>query len=677
MHTYIMLKCTRTNKLWIICLMIIFWVNGVVSLKERGWLKILADHIHEEKFYQVAILYNHAIKSGNFKIENIISTITSRFPTTKISVEEATEEKAQQLKSQPAFNDPRKTTLFVILHSSQTNPNTSSLAGMDFILKLSGAATRPKLLMVVFQEKEKPSYENLLRYLWTKQILDATLVELVEEKTGKEDYFLNPGKEHVTIHHFDPFRNMSLKKKNSLKKNLFPDKTRNLSGYKVNVGVIDAPGSSYITRNIQGDLLKVSGPDVTLIQALSKAINFHIIWKTSEDNDWGIISYKTENCTGLVYGLRSNQIQLFAVNSGSVGFCKFYHECSRSTRFLNIIVVVPILQENPELSMEWNVLHATAVIVLIILTWLVSRILRFENHNWQLLYLFGIVLGWSTPREPRKLAERTFFTFTLGATMLYSTVIYTAFTAIASEKKTEVDFSTLENVLSSTLTPVATQQMHFLLYPNSDGNSRLLLDKARTFPEMKNVSHTIDMIQENKLAYVAADSFAYLMTSNARDNCGRSVIKVVEEVLSKAVGILVLEPGSPYVSRFNQIVLRLIESGLPDWWMRMDGFSHFVDKKLENGLCSSNKSESGIMRQQIIYLLLIGYFSAIVVFAFEVIVAFYIRRKNRVKKSAEGIEVPVSSVSDVNTLSEIFGSPQFPLRRNGKSIRQASSQTIR
>ena len=621
------------NSKVLIIILFSFVLHKKSNASKASWLNNFFNNVQSEsKVHQVLFLFNQSIKAINFKIEETILMSSRDFPIIKLSFEEATTKKARELSLLPSFQDTRATTLIIIIYSNLKNElHNQDLDSIHFMSNLSSSKIRPRILFISLQE-ESSDYEELLRYMWSKHFLDVTLLEVVESFPKMEEmsrnYYHNLGENLTTLHNFNPFNNIISKNSYSSSVFCFRDKTRNLKGSQMKIGLFNKPGSAYITYNHAKQIINASGPDVKLLETLSQAMNFKPKWVSSGDEGWGKLSCAKDNLTGLLDQTVRHEIQLIDVHGGKFVSCNFhFSEWTVGTTSFEINVLVPNFRQNSKISINWNLSNAFAFIGLIILTWMSSHLLQFESHQWRILDLVQVLLGWATQQNPERLAERILFATILWTCLLYSTLIYSAFTEIILQTEMELEFSNLDDVLSSNLLPAVSENIYIILYGNSEGNMRALLNRSILLSK-ESLLYLKSFCKKRNVACIIPGDLAQFLFKNDRDDSGRASIKILKETLISIPSGFSMEPRSPYVRRFDDLILRLVQSGLPELWRNRDSLKKTIERKNDESLKFGNeKSES--MKKLIIWLLLVGCSFSIFVFLCEVLIAYATRRSDR------------------------------------------------
>ena len=458
-------------------------------------------------------------------------------------------------------------------------------------------------------------YENLLRQTWSKQFLDVSVLEIIKLDNSKQFQFFK--REIATLHYMNPFTEIYTKKTFTSKTKLFPTKLRNLNQHQLKMGVYNNPPYLRVERNLTGHPLKITGPGSQLSIELSKVMNFKMISEPTHNEFVGNFDYNREKATGLFHLLTHNQIQ-FIANQMLVAGPRELNILERSTYTgeIEVIAVVPILPANSSSTIVTKnfIIAGFFIILIFIVTWVVSRSLKFNSRYWRWMYLVQLTLGSSVPEEPQKVQERIVFTFMFFACMLYSSWIYLEMTQIILTTQQEVEFSRLEDLVHSNLIPVCPSEAACSLLKNMGDESTLKVVEKSFIASTKDC---VKMLMKHKnISCVMTSDLAELKIQEYKDKYNQPTMKMVGEKLVKSLRVLKLEPGSPFIERFNDLIMKLHDAGLNSKWY------DFVDHQQSprKGLLPKQLAGAVEARWQLFSVLLIGFTASLIVFVGEVIV---------------------------------------------------------
>ena len=585
---------------------------GVMTTEKDNFLKYLQKYIESNsEINQLMLLIDDEENIPNLQE---ISQQISSFPL--FEFDNLTARDAQYLSQLPSFNNPRST-LFVLIISASNQSLSRLSKPINFITQLFPSKRRARVL-IMLDVKKSSSYNDLLRFMWSRKFLDVTVLELIQTDS-KENSFIDLHRNVANQHYFFPFTNTFVEKKYSSKSELFPKKLWNLHGYTMKVGLFHYPPYVFFIRNSTGDVVDFEGFDMQVLNALSKALNFKVTKFISNKTTWDISSCQKEKNVGLYHRAIYNKFQLVGVHGSVSNLClRKFMEVSSTTDSIYYVAVVPLFpEETSRLTTEWRFYNAMALFSLLILTWILTRLLRFDNQNWKMEYLMQIVLGFTIPHEPRVLAERIVLGSMLLSCLLHSSIIYTAFTSINLEREPPKEIETVEDLISSDLTPLLLPNFYSDLMQDS-GEKNPLLKKTvvRKITDELCVEHLI--AHKNVSCFIREYRAKWLIQKH-RDGDGNPVMKIMKESILKFTEGYFMEAASPYANRFENVLTKFTESGLNIKWYEKFFGNHEATVSVTDTLIKDDGSNVQI-RTHILFVLIFGYTCSLLVFFGEVIV---------------------------------------------------------
>lgn len=345
-------------------------------------------------------------------------------------------------------------TTVVIVPSTTLDRNISKILNLlDSVANLTQPKKLPKVLIAIRVTKRE-CYRAFFELLWLQQFLDVTILEIRHRKESKTvlTTALNLGV--ATLYYYNPFTKKFTKTAFSAEGILFPYKLRDLNGYTMNVSTFHFPPYMYVNSNSTRHVLGIHGPEVNLMMQLSKTVNFSVGIDVSNVRSFERVNCTKEHNIGMMRKLVYNEVQFFPIQSAIIKSCfNDLTQLSRGTRFINFIVLVPILPGEVQVkTTEWNIYNTITVLCLFLMPWLIARILNFDRRHWKLMYTMQIVVGLSIPQMPRKFVERVALVSLIGYYFLQSSYIYTTFSNLQLQSQYSKKMETLEDLAAANLT---------------------------------------------------------------------------------------------------------------------------------------------------------------------------------------------------------------------------------
>ena len=601
------------------------WILGLFFLqiylagemRYAKYVKHLVNSIKQDsRRYQVTIISNN--QKRNPENEDIINQILSETPGLVIDLEDpGTEEKFIPLS---VFDEPRVTNFITIEDSLRTNGKELDLKKtLDFLNKLSPRRIRPKFLIISLTTRKSYENEKILRQMWSKQYLDVTILQLAEQKASKNTS-QNHHQVEATIHQLNPFTNVCEKLKFSRKIQWFPDKLRDMKGFTLNASLTYVAPYSIVRFNESGHLVHFSGADISTFEALAKKINFSTSIITSVGAKEGIYNLKRKSATGMVGMLLNHEINTMITTYVKIIPGKqSLTEYTRMIHSESLYALVPILP-GPDVILNPGGLYMTLITILVIITliYLVPRLLKFAEIYWQPIDILSLLLGMGVPQQPTTLPERIFFTSVIVVAFCYASEIFAGITSINLKVATEMEFNTFEDLDSSGLTLILHPNLFNATFSDSEGVFLNLKKKCLKLQRCPVQS----LVKEKNISCLTTSSIAAATINSTRNKSGRPTMKIMKQPFWSSGSVMHLEKRSPYVERFNEILIRLSESGVRKKWSGKysDDFLLSVLNK-KNREISDFENVGGVtnLRRRFIFIALHGYSLAIIVFIGEIL----------------------------------------------------------
>lgn len=567
--------------------------------------------------YQVVLFPTN--QDNNLENDFIVNKIISQIPGLVIN-EERSMTNNSNLMNFSVFDEPRATSLFLVIDVGDIEKSIDSRISnsINFINALSINRIRPKCLVISYCRKENCVYEKFLRYMWSKNFLDVSILQLKIKQVSNNFFFIN-NLTRVVIHEFNPFTDEYKRRIFIGTTHLFSDKLEDMNGFKLKAGVYHRLPYSRLTFNSTGHLIDHSGADVITLNVIAGALNFSTAIITSINTTNGVICEKNNSGTGLYGNLTRNEIDMI---STSILFSR--HAKGAVSEFTDMInweyvyALVPILPGRKK-TIEQTALYQTAFIFILVMIFihLISRIFYFDSKQWEIINIAAILLGTSTPEQPRKIGERVLYALAIITGFCYASSFFAGITSLNLEATTEMEFNTFEDLDNSGLTLMVNANMLNATFGEADGALLNLKKKSIINVDCPNLL-AIDKFKN--VSCVLGGSSAAAVIQMSRDNFGRYDLKVMKEPFWSSRSVINLARGSPYVDRFNEVIIRLRESGLREKWSVP--YSRAATSLGGERMKPTDIDDFGFVKnlqQRLIFVFIHGYLISIVVFVVELL----------------------------------------------------------
>lgn len=639
------------------CLLLIFTISLIEGgQKETDWNFRLVDSIKSESIQEVVIFMNgyktvlkeilnntdftenHQIQyggrytteyRGNYRgsfakdyekdfatIENILQIISNNFPMRLITISDRLLKDVKLIK-EPGFNP--QSSLFVLIHLKIGENSFPLEVVNEFLTKLCENRWRPKYLMVTFRKVEATVYKQHLLELWSKRFLDATILEVTQPNEEKQTLkqVIQKRKEQTRIIHLNPFTNtLRINKRGTF----FPEKLHDLHGYELKISFVNTPPEVYVNHSQQP--LNISGLMYQKVSLLSNLMNFQIDIPNITTS--GHFSCDKNNSIGQIRALRNGKIHLAASEFGRFANCenKFY-EFSRGIGIFSLSLIVPILPEDSEASSIFEVLSVISILAIPLFFYLLFRILRFDKTVWRFEYILQMMIGFAVPAVPKRRLERIFFLFLTFSNFFFSSFIYTTMTSVYVKTNQKAQFNNIQDVLNSGITIKIDSLYYNLTFDGSIGIVRKLLMKAdHSDRDIKTCLHHLRIFQ-NVTCIARKEKVLYILQNMTKRS--QPVAKIIKEEISNGISNTVLEPGSPFVHRFDILIQRMLDTGIvKKWW---DLYYYEDPREFDDSNTSIISGETSAKALKQVFLIFgVGFVISISVFILELFSDYLLKK---------------------------------------------------
>ena len=507
--------------------------------------------------------------------------------------------------------DRSSTSLYIYYHDARTT-NKSFNKIIKSIVECFGFKARPKVLLILVTRLLHDSLQELLKYAWTQDLLDFTIIELCANEEQKKKIGVISSSTIPVIHQLNPFKKMHMRQNWTYNNEWFPNKLANMWDYPLKIGVIHRPPFSLTKFNQLEEPIEFNGPDSELIKNVGRVLNFSRnllnFGKLLRNTRFNVSDSKLENI------FESRKVDIFShpisVSSQEI----LRSESIAKTKFCAIVPVLPRIT----LSLPVSFVVAPLISFAIVISFLaVKQMFRFRGQIWQPFNILRVLLGIGVDRRPMGNADRTIFLCLLFVTSIFSTNIYEALTNISLRTDGEIEFRSFEDLDSSGLTLMIELSKYNKTFAYSDGVLNNL--KKKTLIRLKSNEDCLHMAVEYKNVTCIMSLARYHVSIESIESKKRKQLKVAEPCFWIATNELYLAKGSPYRSRINDALTTLRESGFINKWYNFESYSRKSFREEHLISIPERKENMRLIRNQLLAIAIVGYSLASVALIAEIV----------------------------------------------------------
>lgn len=592
------------------------------SQAKVNWLQNLVNYTTKNSHQVLFIADEKLSNSSKETAKQIINKFKQKIPLILMNFNETQNKNFLKLKLLNSLQNPKTNVIIIMTHYSQMDKNFSQLHHpIDFLTRAMSTAPRSKCIFIFLSNSREANFKKLLLQMWRNLFLNTIIIEIQMENVSEREILSKAwnSMDNAYLHYYNPFRNEFPKRRLDeqwrMGEKFFVDKLKNLNGYRMKVGLFNTPPFVYVRRNSSGDVVSAFGIDVPIVMSLAKMMNFTITPTRTNVESWGTFDCNKTKTNGINYQLMHNQIQ-FVVSRGflSINYCKVSPTADILYQVTSVKSLAPILRETEfKLTGSWDLLYMILTILLFFFFVVVLlHILNLQMPSWQLFNVIQIMLGMSIPEDLSIMSERIIFGWLLLTCAFYSSNITAIFTDFSLETENEVPMNTLNDLYNTNIKLI--RHMRLGVTKDYDETTWKLINRSE--PQFDATTVCLKRLRNREivsclLIEIQAERLFHLF----RDENGDMSLKIIKEPLILYVEGMQLEPGSPYVERFSNLISRMKQSGIYDKW-RMDTLKNGTDEKI--GIRDFQMYEDPVKIQLILlFIAFLGYFASFLVFLVE------------------------------------------------------------
>lgn len=580
------------NILILTCMVIVFH-NFENSCILAFKVEILNRFARESYPYQIVIFSNNkSCRNATFQ-DFIFHAIPFEVPRILIDYADIKYSGDNRSLRLPVLQNPRSSTLYVIVENDDKDGAYSkrTFDMLNLFVEFSPLPSKPKCLMIFLSENTllDNTLRNILLRAWALKFLDFSIIKF------NSDY-------GAVVYNYNPFtRSCSV---NDFKErvDIFPDKLQNMNGYPIKLAVYNDSYFLNVKQNSENQT-EVEGISYPFFDIFSRKLNFTMTFSI----------YKPYNYSSLLDNLfkklENNEIHAIPITMMSNTFLYGNnHGIGRAIVESKLVMIVPILPVSKVRIAPVILVYLFIFIIMKFILTVAVLFLKLPPKNWQMLNLFGMLLGMNSQYRPQKLVEKIIFLTVAFLSMKYSSDILVKLVSYVDLVSEEQPFNTFEDIIESKLPIYGMKLMIEKIEELPQAIKSKILYKASAFDCVK-------IVNENKSAIcIAPCVMAKLLVEMYGRRNGIPIMKIAGPTFNQDYAAFPFERSSPFMERIDSITQRILESGMKESWKYMQKSI----KNLQKGDEFTSIKNQGIL--VILLSLILLHMCATVVFIFEILI---------------------------------------------------------
>ncbi|KAJ8666967.1 hypothetical protein QAD02_008629 [Eretmocerus hayati] len=552
--------------------------QGFEGVRHPEMHQILEDpQLHG--IHQVMIVTNTERENvlSTFKQSScVLQTLASKLPSVIIDHDELDADVNIRLSKMASLRRPRSSTIVVIcLNMVDVSPR-SAIEVLKKLIKISPVSQRSKCLLVINAENMiEDGITEILKSAWHLKFLDISIIQIWRNETP-------------VLINYNPFGNIYSSIVLNETNQLFPSKLNDLRGAPLKLIAFSSP--PFIVMQVEDGKVKISGTEFTFLEILSEKLNSSLNFVLSTNTSMMHINDHLDK-------LETNEINVSTetylvrthIGRKEVVIGKFI----RGTEF---VVVFP-LQQTTSINFSYNTVLSIISLPVILISLFVCTKFIFPPNRWNLVRIFQILLGVSS-RHPSKRIERVVFLTMAISSIIYSTTFFS--------NLTEIRFVLYEKDFSSIRDLVQSGMKIFSATAERDSNDKEIQLLFSNTIKIKSYAECINKMEKipDSACILSYEKALYYTFKEALNVDGIPTIKIASPTFCDDHVVFVYEKASPFAEKFDEILQRIIESGIPVTWESK------VMPRLKRFDEESSKA-SDILFKELIVIITVGYFVSV------------------------------------------------------------------
>ncbi|OXU20270.1 hypothetical protein TSAR_000866 [Trichomalopsis sarcophagae] len=526
------------------------------------------------------------------------------------------------------------------------------------------AGSKPNILIFFINGNYKFDVQRFFKEMWsTVYYLYITIIEVMDQARSSKQLSTSRCKTqmNISVHQHNPFNDSYEVAPWSENSKLYNEKLRNLHGYVLRAVQRDRHFAvipfKYYTKNVKRDSFSqaVSNTEYTVMKTIAETLNFTM--NTTIISEEPNVIAQFDNILRANFDLYVNSIQS-GVLDGVPGV-PYLHE---TTHML-------IKQYGYyDIRVPWNLILATsALLVIIILTKYSLHLFRSNSEFASAYNIAMIVFGLSTPVEPQKLKEKIIYASLLIISAVFSAELLEYIINVSISRKQYYVFNTLQDVIDSGIHITMERRTHIGILESI--NITVIPNEHQECINLMTENDTVNACMSD---IIVIDD---MIEKYSKPQDGWIISKVRENLQANNVIRFMLARHSPYANDFSKMIQRLVESGIPIYWLKsavrmlalknndtIDSRSSFADINIDENQINDYFNDERPLAVRLIYVLVVGHVLSTLIFMIETVTQKLRNQKHkklcsRALEKKEKLEFTEQEKERAKTLLRVDGEP--------------------
>ncbi|KAJ8675128.1 hypothetical protein QAD02_010914 [Eretmocerus hayati] len=521
----------------------------------------------------------------------------------------------------------------------ETNSDTiEKLLDMLDFFKQYSEFLRGKCIILLINGKGQ-SLERFLRFAWSKDFLDLTVVEWIDDTSSKRTLgsssYTDP---EVFIHFFNPFEEKYTKKSLSEGIDLLPDKLKNLQGHQLSTAVLVSEEFVNPDKN-HGDLNdfdEFQGEDIYRAKLLAETMNFSTILKFMVYKNWMSLEKSLE-----LEGLQPDFFTTSFLTTPLIGnisraeYMNRLNTVSGSTIYMSRLKGKRLYIIQQKVTLNHNsinfFLSCGSLITLLLIFTIFSRIIQLNGDVWSILEITRALMGRSMMANHRakRLGEKIFLVTVYFTSMMLMITTLNELNKMNLNEREVLRFKTLKELADSKVSLRVTNstKIHLSRWGQFNPVLREIAEQSVATESFDPLLISIPRNASSSWVYGGLDDMSIEKSPHVLTFDQIWFACEIEDDIESIEMIRVRE-NLPYKDNFKKVIQKSIEAGLSNAYLEKE-MHYFMRSSWQIRSKSSTfyphhniKNDTDVempLEVRLIIIILIGYCLSFVVLAFEIV----------------------------------------------------------
>ncbi|KAJ8675126.1 hypothetical protein QAD02_010912 [Eretmocerus hayati] len=524
---------------------------------------------------------------------------------------------------------------------------------LDFFIKYSEFVRGKCIIFLI--NGQGLDLESFLKFAWTKDFLDLTIVEWIGETSKKSLTSSKSTSYEIFIHVLNPFEKKYVKEVFTNNTDVLPDKLKNSHGHSLKTLIMGDGWQDRYHQDKSGpkEIDEIDGPDVHRIKLLSEALNFTAKPKLL---DYAELKSCGRNGNDSCYSTIDLTPDIFKFKPDrSIRSAMEYKSLIRYNSFTNIYMpmlgkyrLYLVQQRVTENHHSSSFFISCGALVMVLMTFLsFSRILKLDNKIWSIPKVAQILLGGSIAHQKdMNLKEKIILVTAYFTSIILMTIISDELLKMDLSKRGVLRFKTLQELadssvkirISNSTKNLLSNWGHYRPILQKIANQSIALKADKLGPNGTPLDKDDTSITGGLVDYTSLEMYPSVASIDEK-----WFYTVIEEDVWSSAYFMRVRKNFPYKDRFSRVIPKLRETGLMVIYYRRwveDTVRHVGVKQSTSALFHlhhNNENDIDIeiaLEVKLMLIISMGYCIACINLAYEIVTGRLKTRQRPVKISS-------------------------------------------